>query len=89
MTMMQPTSGLIKKVNRAFILQAAFISIAALLSVFFAKIVLEEILINQAIKEEADYFWEEYTKDNSFPLPDTLNLTGYFDTNHLPEAIKQ
>jgi signal transduction histidine kinase len=87
--MMQPTSGLIKKVNRAFILQAAFISIAALLSVFFARIVLEEILINQAIKEEADYFWEEYEKDNSFPLPDTLNLTGYFDTNRLPEAITE
>ena len=86
--MMQPTSGLIKKVNRAFILQAAFISIAALLSVFFAKIVLEEILINQAIKEEADYFWQNYKKDDSFPLPDTLNLTGYFDVNQLPQAIR-
>ena len=70
---MQPTSGLVKKVNRAFILQAAFISIAVLLSVFFAKIVLEEILINQAIKEEADYFWQNYKKDERFPLPDTLS----------------
>ena len=86
--MMQPTSGLVKKVNRAFILQAAFISIAVLLSVFFAKIVLEEILINQAIKEEAEYFWQQYKKDNRFLPPDTLNLTGYFDANLLPDAIK-
>lgn len=84
---MQKRNGLISKINRAFLLQALLISIAALLSVFFAKIVLEEVLIKQAIKAEAEYFWKNYRQDNSFPLPDTLNLTGYLDLDLLPEIV--
>ena len=78
---MRKRNGLISKINRAFLLQALLISVAALLSVFFAKIVLEEVLIKQAIKEEAEYFWRNYEQDNAFPLPDTLNLTGYLATS--------
>ena len=85
---MQKRNGLIHKINRAFLLQAALISIAALLSVFFAKIALEEILIKQAIKQEAEYFWENYQQQPSFPLPDTLNLTGYFDVEQLPATLQ-
>ena len=84
---MNPHRGLIHKINRAFIVQGLFISIAALLSVFFAKVVLEETLIKEAIKQEAEYFWQRYQSDNSFPLPDTQNLTGYFDIEKLPDDI--
>ena len=80
--------GLIHKINRAFIVQGLFISIAALLSVFVAKVVLEETLIKEAIKQEAEYFWQRYQSDNSFPLPDTQNLTGYFDIEKLPDDIR-
>jgi len=86
---MKPHRGLIHKINRAYIVQGLFISIAALLSVFFAKIVLEENLIKEAIRQEADYFWEKYQSDDSFPLPDTQNLTGYFDVEQLPNDIKK
>jgi len=85
---MKPHRGLIHKINRAFIVQGLFISIAALLSVFFAKVVLEETLIKEAIQQEADYFWERYQSDDTFPLPDTQNLTGYFDIEQLPDDIK-
>ena len=86
---MNPHRGLIHKINRAFIVQGLFISIAALLSVFFAKVVLEETLIKEAIKQEAEYFWQRYQSDDSFPLPDTQNLTGYFDIEKLPDDIKK
>lgn len=86
---MKKRNGLISKINRAFFLQALLISIAALLSVFFAKIVLEEVLIKQAIKEEAEYFWRNYNEDNTFSLPDTLNLTGYFDLEQMPAIIRK
>ena len=85
---MKQNRGLIHKINRAFIFQGLFISIAALLSVFFAKVVLEETLIKEAIQQEADYFWERYQSDDTFPLPDTQNLTGYFDIEQLPQDIK-
>ena len=84
---MRNRSGLISKINRAFFLQTLLISIAVMLSVFFAKIVLEEVLIKQAIKQEADYFRQNYSKDASFPLPDTLNLTGYLSIEDLPDVI--
>ncbi|MGB5585750.1 MAG: HAMP domain-containing sensor histidine kinase [Gammaproteobacteria bacterium] len=85
---MQKHNGLINKINRAFLLQAALISIAALLSVFFASIVLEEILIKQAIKQEAEYYWQNYDQDKAFPLPNTLNLTGYFNDEDLPQVVQ-
>ena len=85
---MKPRRVLIHRINRAFILQGLFISIAAILSVFFAKIVLEETLIKEAIRQEAGYFWQQYETDRSFPLPDTQNLTGYFDIEKLPDDIK-
>ena len=85
---MRKRNGLISKINRAFFLQALLISIAALLSVFFAKIVLEEVLIKQAIKEEAEYFWQNYKQDKTFALPDTLNLTAYLDTDQLPAVVR-
>ncbi len=86
--LMQKRNGLINKINRAFLLQGALISIAALLSVFFANIVLEEILIKQAIKQEAQHFWQNYKQDQAFPLPNTLNLTGFFDTDELPPVVQ-
>ena len=85
---MKQRRGLIHKINRAFIFQGLFISIAALLSVFFAKVVLEETLIKEAIRQEAEYFWQQYRSDKNFPLPDTQNLTGYFDTANMPDDIK-
>ncbi|MCP3895836.1 MAG: sensor histidine kinase, partial [Bacteroides sp.] len=85
---MKHNRGLIHRINRAFIIQGLFISIAALLSVFFAKVVLEETLIKEAIKQEADYFWQQYQSDKTFSLPDTQNLTGYFDIEKLPDDIK-
>lgn len=85
---MKPRRGLIHKINRAFIFQGLFISIAALLSIFFAKVVLEETLIKEAIQQEAEYFWKRYQSDDTFVLPDTQNLTGYFDIEQLPDDIK-
>ena len=85
---MLKTSGLINKINRTFLLQVVLISITAVLSVFFAKTVIDEILIKSAIEQEAEYFWQSYREDNAMSLPDTLNLTGYFDENRLPVDLR-
>ena len=84
---MLKTDSLKQKLNLAFLLQGSLIAVAAILSVFFATVVIDEILIKEAIKQEADYFWEKHQSDTGFPLPDTSNLTGYFDRRDLPEYI--
>lgn len=70
-------AGLRRKLDKAFLLQAILISVVAALSVYAAAFVLEEVLVKQALREEADYFWRHYDRQQQFPRPDTLNLTGY------------
>lgn len=85
---MPGTSGLIHKINRTFLLQGALIGLTAVLSVFFARMVIDEILIKSAIEQEAEYFWQSYESNKAMPLPDTLNLTGYFNEERLPASIR-
>jgi signal transduction histidine kinase len=74
---MPSRGGLTRRISRPFLLQAAAISLAAALGVYFAALVLEEVLIKQALREEADYYWRQAEIDPGFPLPDTRNLTAY------------
>lgn len=85
---MARNTGLLGKFTRAFWLQVGFITIAAILGVYLATIVIEETLVNKAILEEAEYFWKHYHGDGDFSLPDTKNLTGYFDPRLLPPVIQ-
>jgi signal transduction histidine kinase len=73
-------SGLRARLGRAFLMQAAFIGAAAVVGVFLASLLLESVLIRQALREEATHFWSQRERDRAFPLPGTLNLTGYLDT---------
>ena len=73
-------SGVRARLGRAFLLQAAFIGAAAVVGVFLASLLLERVLIRQALQEEAAHFWSQRERDAGFPLPATLNLTGYLDT---------
>jgi signal transduction histidine kinase len=67
------------RLGRAFLLQAAFIAVAAAISVFLANVLLEDVLIRQALRDEATFFWNRRATDPSHPLPATLNLSGYLE----------
>lgn len=82
------SSGLLGKFTRAFWLQVGWITIAAILGVYVAKVVIEETLVKNAIREEAEYFWKHYRADDQFNLPDSKNLTGYFDPTRLPPTLQ-
>jgi signal transduction histidine kinase len=71
--------GVGARLGRAFLLQAAFIAVAAAVSVFLANVLLEDVLIRQALRDEASFFWHRRTLDPSHPLPATLNLSGYLE----------
>lgn len=85
---MPKTTGLLGKFTRAFWLQVGLITIAAMLGVYLATITIEETLVKKAILEEADYFWKYHSGDDEFDLPDTKNLTGYFDPDLLPPIVQ-
>jgi signal transduction histidine kinase len=69
--------GLRARLGRTFLIQAALIGAAAILGVFLASLLLEGVLIRQALRDEAAHFWSERDRNPGFALPRTLNLTGF------------
>ena len=74
---MARSSDVRTRFGRALLLQAAFIGLAAIISVFLANLMLENVLIRQALRDEADFYWQKSASDPAHPLPATQNLTGY------------
>lgn len=77
------SSSILNKLKRAFILQGMLIALAVLLSLFFAKLVINEILVKNALIQEAEYYWEHSANNPYHALPNTKNLHGYTNKNQL------
>lgn len=75
----RPTPLLLKRISRAFGLQALFITVAVILSVFVVRAVLEEVLIRQALELEATFFADQLAESATAALPRTRNLRGFID----------
>ena len=81
-----------RRIGRTFLSQAAAISVAAVISVALAALVIKQVLVTEALRMEAEYFWQRHAADPEFPLPDTRNLTGRMaavdDPAGLPDALR-
>ncbi|MES1190685.1 MAG: HAMP domain-containing sensor histidine kinase [Steroidobacter sp.] len=75
------SGGIRARIGRAFLRQTLFISLAGVAGVVLAAVLLQGVLIRQALRDEEQHFWQEYDANPSFQLPNTRNLRGYFDTN--------
>ena len=69
--------GLTRRLGRELLLQAVYISIAVLVGIYVVAILLKDVLIEQALTGEANYYWERVDENPAAVLPDTLNLTAY------------
>ncbi|MDZ7621721.1 MAG: HAMP domain-containing sensor histidine kinase [Candidatus Competibacteraceae bacterium] len=89
---MKPKETLKRRIGRTFLLQAAAISVAAVVSVLLAAAVIKQVLVTEALRMEAAYFWERRAADPAFPLPDTRNLSGFLapadNDRALPENLR-
>lgn len=85
-------AGLRNSLWLAFVVQLAAISLATLLSVFGAWVVLRDVLIQRALTDEAKHYWERYAAEPGAALPDTFNLRAYLavngDTRNVPELLR-
>lgn len=88
------------KFVRVFVIQIALISAVTIVGVYAAKVMVESVLLREALEGEATYFWSKYQRNPETPLPDTYNLTGYLSgylsgyrsgkeqsTNAIPAAL--
>lgn len=69
--------GLSGRFLQAFILQALLISVTAILGVWLARFVLEDVLIEQALEQEAAWFWEQRSMRSDAPPPAARNIRGW------------
>ena len=74
---MTTNKGINQRLLQAFLVQAALISVIALLGVYAARFVIGDIFIQRALDDEASHYWAMYDKDDASPRPNTFNLTGY------------
>jgi signal transduction histidine kinase len=81
--------GLNRRLGRSLLLQAIYISLAVLVGIFVAARLVENVLIEQALIGEAEYYWSRAETDPDHPLPDTKNMTTYRidDGSGLPERL--
>ncbi|MDJ0655573.1 MAG: HAMP domain-containing sensor histidine kinase [Xanthomonadales bacterium] len=71
-------SGVAKRLFMGFAMQAAAISVAALLGVLGSAKVITDVLIQKALTDEAALYAQRLAADPHAAAPDTVNLKGYF-----------
>ncbi len=74
---MKTNTGINHRLLQAFLVQAALISLIAILGVYAARFVIGDVLIQRALDDEASHYWMLYQTDNTSPRPNTYNLTGF------------
>ncbi len=79
--------GLRGKLRSTFLLQIGAISLAMLLSVLGAWVVLRDVLIKRALIEESQYFSARLSRDANAPVPDVYNMRGYIARRQGPDAL--
>ena len=74
---MRTDGGLTRRFLQAFILQALLISVTAILGVWLARFVLEDVLIEQALEQEAEWFWTQRARAPEARPPAARNIRGW------------
>jgi signal transduction histidine kinase len=83
--------GLQTKLVRVFALQVLLISAATLIGIYATYRIVSDVLIREALSDEAAHYWELYETDPSHPLPNTANLRGYLvrdGTGFVPDSMR-
>lgn len=90
---MRRPGGIRRKIWVVFVLQLAAISFATVVGVYGAATVLEDLLIKQALKDEASHYFRRLALNPQAELPDTYNLHSYLAADeaartHLPQELR-
>lgn len=84
---MSAKTGLQHRLTRAYLIQVGLISLATLLGVLATAMIVEDVLVKQALKMEADHFWSLYEEDREQPRPNTRHLLGLLDSPRVGDPI--
>jgi signal transduction histidine kinase len=89
---MKTRHGLNRKFWTAFVLQLSAVCFAAVIGVYGASVVIKEVLIKQALQDEASHFWRLKQENVKTQVPDTFNMKAYLlelsNDSTLPEKYR-
>ncbi len=93
-TPLERSQALSRKMRAAFILQALIASLAIVLGAFLAAAVVKQSLVQTALQEEANHYWQLHGASRAQPPPNTYNLRGYLvergrSSLTLPENLRE
>ena len=83
---MRKATGIRRKIWVVFVLQLAAISFATVVGVYGAATILEDLLIKQAMRDEAGHFFGRLADNAAAELPDTYNMHGYLAATGQPRG---
>ncbi len=88
--MSNSNQGVAKRLTKAFLLQAIYISIAVVVGLAAVTLIVEDVLIKQALRGEAQFYWESTAGDQTHNLPETRNMVSYRDGHSdVPSELAQ
>lgn len=89
---MLQANGIYQKLSRVFVLQMLFISVITALGVYVAALIVEKVMVREALEGEARHYWSLVAQDPKHPTPNTDNLMAYLASNgdysRVPEALR-
>ena len=84
--------GLVAKLGRVLALQVGLISLAVAAGIYVTNTIVQDLLINEALENEATHFWSLYEQNPQQALPNTNNMLGYLavdeDMQGVPEQYR-
>jgi signal transduction histidine kinase len=80
--------GLRRKIWVAFILQITAISFAAVIGVYAAATVIEDVVVKRVLLHEANYYLERLARDPAAAPPDNYFVRGYLGAAVAPEELR-
>ncbi len=90
---MSQRRGLQHLLTRAYVIQVLLISGATVVGVMGTAMIMEEVLLKQALVKEAEHFWQQREENPEQPRPDTRHLVGYLDgprvQDSIPDALRE
>lgn len=86
---MSARGGLQHRLTRAYLIQVLLISAATVMGVVGTAMIMEQVLLKQALIKEADYFWQQRANDPDQHRPETRHLLGYLHGPRIQDPVPQ
>ncbi|KAF0808331.1 ColS [Alcanivorax xiamenensis] len=81
--------GVQHRLTRVFLIQVLFISTATVLGVWATAKIIENVLVKEALMQEAEHYWRLYQQDPGSARPNTRHLLGLLVDERIRDPVPE